>query len=193
MSTQQSRGSAAEVAVLLERLVDPRPAAALRRTWDVLADVAVERGRQEAKHGERTLANPEQPAEEKLPALVEEVGEVAHELTYDAGGTPESLYGELVQVAACAVAWAEALRRKYASTHPRICADARPQRCGIRHVEPCGCVWRAVDIPSVDVDGMGCWIGQGWEQVAWCAEHLVGDAEAPVEVSDGKRPGRWPS
>jgi NTP pyrophosphatase (non-canonical NTP hydrolase) len=49
-----------------------------------------------------------------LPVLMEEVGEVAHELTYDAfgGDTPvERLRKELVQVAAMACAWIESIDR----------------------------------------------------------------------------------
>jgi hypothetical protein len=36
---------------------------------------------------------------------------------------------------------------------------------GVIHREPCGCTYRQVDVP----DDMA--IGQGWQQVAWCAEH----------------------
>lgn len=44
----------------------------------------------------------------KLGVLMEELGEVAKEVNED--GDEKALYTELVQVAACAVAWAEALR-----------------------------------------------------------------------------------
>jgi NTP pyrophosphatase (non-canonical NTP hydrolase) len=93
-------------------------------TRTVLEDVGVERARQEQRKAEgrftHTCANPSPGAmtnAEKLTVLVEEVGEVAREvltqdgrrLARDTIGTREALRMELVQVAAVAVAWVEAL------------------------------------------------------------------------------------
>jgi NTP pyrophosphatase (non-canonical NTP hydrolase) len=46
---------------------------------------------------------------ERLAILVEEVGEVAHELTYDSSGDRDKLVKELIQVAAMAASWVEYL------------------------------------------------------------------------------------
>ena len=49
---------------------------------------------------------------QRLAILVEEVGEVAHELTYDQGGRDgrrDELVKELIQVAAMAASWIEHL------------------------------------------------------------------------------------
>lgn len=60
-----------------------------------------------AKHGNSSIEG--MPAEHPawLPVLVEEVGEVAHEMTYDAKGG--SLRAELVDVLAVASAWLDAI------------------------------------------------------------------------------------
>lgn len=62
-----------------------------------------------AKHGTSSIeALPElHPA--WLPILIEEVGEVAHELTYDATGG--SLRAELIDVLAVVSAWVSAIDR----------------------------------------------------------------------------------
>lgn len=58
------------------------------------------------KHGIRHHPiNPDMLDGEAFPILVEEVGEVAHELTYDGSSGPYGLDKELIQVAAMAVAW----------------------------------------------------------------------------------------
>jgi NTP pyrophosphatase (non-canonical NTP hydrolase) len=46
---------------------------------------------------------------ERLAILMEEVGEVAHELTYDQPGDRDELVKELIQVAAMAASWVEFL------------------------------------------------------------------------------------
>jgi hypothetical protein len=64
------------------------------------------------KHGDMSLLNPEVPWSLKLAALMEEVGEVAHELTYDCeggSGVRERLVQELLQVASVALSWVESL------------------------------------------------------------------------------------
>ena len=61
-----------------------------------------------AKHGwQQTPLNPDMSENEKLIILVEEIGEVARAMTYDEGD-PDKLTKELIQVAAMALAWAEA-------------------------------------------------------------------------------------
>jgi NTP pyrophosphatase (non-canonical NTP hydrolase) len=73
--------------------------------------VRAERERAHLKHGARGNSREDQPWDEKewLPILVEEVGEVAHLLTYDADPNPRTLRKELVQVAAMASAWIAAI------------------------------------------------------------------------------------
>ena len=61
-----------------------------------------------AKHGERTPLNPDMSDTDKLPVLVEEVGEVARAMTYDEGSR-DALIKELVQTAAMALSWAQSL------------------------------------------------------------------------------------
>lgn len=97
------------------------------RTWTpfdghtehALFAVGVERTRQEAlcRQGKFrfTCAHPDVNDYEKLAVLAEEFGEVARELaerSIDVARFDEDkLYTELIQVAAVAVAWAEALQR----------------------------------------------------------------------------------
>jgi hypothetical protein len=75
------------------------------------SDIHLERVRAHAKHDAH--GNSREKADyldkEWLPILVEEVGEVAHELTYDANFDCLKLRVELVQVAAMAVAWIVAI------------------------------------------------------------------------------------
>lgn len=88
----------------------------------VYSDVDDERARAHKKHGAK--GNSREDAHwtnnEWLPILMEEVGEAAHELTYDAKSvfTDNQLEAkrielrkELVQVAAMACAWIEAIDR----------------------------------------------------------------------------------
>lgn len=97
-------------------------------TGDVVREVYEERGRQERLREsgkfEWTLADPKQSNARKLAVLAEEFGEVSREVTEEiiiqdqgtAQGrlmvTREKLRAELIQVAACAVAWAEALEKR---------------------------------------------------------------------------------
>lgn len=101
--------------------VPPTPTLAVSQlTVLVLHDVAVERGRQEAKcreqrelgvDGWRTCADPQLPDDARLAVLVEEVGEVARELCERriGNGDTQRLRTELVQLAAVAVAWIEGI------------------------------------------------------------------------------------
>jgi len=84
------------------------------RTGAALGDVLRERARQERICEERdgwlTCADRFMSPGTKLAILVEEVGEVARELCEAGGNDPgPNLRVELIQVAAVAVAWAEAL------------------------------------------------------------------------------------
>lgn len=110
--------------------VETRGLAELVPVWahplaaEVLALIVVERARQEQRKTDGrflyTCADPSPDAmtdAEKLTVLTEEVGEVAREvltadvrrLARDSVGTREAMLAEVVQVAAVAVAWAEAL------------------------------------------------------------------------------------
>jgi len=89
--------------------------------WSPYSDVHMERIRAHKKHG--AMGNSREHAKwdnrEWLPILMEEIGEVAHELTYDIQPNPGELDGlpgvksrlrrELVQVAAMAIAWIESI------------------------------------------------------------------------------------
>jgi hypothetical protein len=73
----------------------------------ILAAVEAEVARAHAKHGDRSILNPAMPDAVRLPVLVEEVGEVAKAMLEDATAT--ELQAELIQVAAVALTWAEAV------------------------------------------------------------------------------------
>jgi hypothetical protein len=74
-----------------------------------------------AKHGENSIeAVPANEFGKWLAILGEEFGEVAHELTYDAGSVDEAsqfraIRSELVDVATVAVAWIAAIDRTSAT------------------------------------------------------------------------------
>lgn len=81
-------------------------------TMDTLFEVACERERQQAKHGRNSCANPALNNCFKLTVLIEEVGEVAEALQRPgqlSDTVRAHLRTELIQVAAVATAWAEAL------------------------------------------------------------------------------------
>ncbi|MDT3440284.1 MULTISPECIES: hypothetical protein [unclassified Pseudofrankia] len=73
-----------------------------------VAAVEAEVARAHRKHGERSILNPAMPDAVRLPVLVEEVGEVARAMLE--GADPRHLRDELIQVAAVALTWVEALR-----------------------------------------------------------------------------------
>lgn len=81
--------------------------------WAPYSDFHHERIRAHAKHGAK--GNSREQAKwtdrEWLPIVVEEVGEVAHELTYDTEttGQRQRLRAELVQVGAMVAAWIDAI------------------------------------------------------------------------------------
>lgn len=84
-----------------------------------LADVANERARQEQLMARGkfsfTCASALTTDEMKLPVLGEEFGEVCRELNERKPGWRKRLRTELIQLAACSVAWAEALKDEVAS------------------------------------------------------------------------------
>jgi hypothetical protein len=75
---------------------------------DVIAEVEAELRRAHAKHGDASILNPAMPDVVRLPVLVEEVGEVAKAMIEQDDAT--RLRAELIQVAAIALTWIEALR-----------------------------------------------------------------------------------
>ena len=75
-------------------------------TWRIARQVAAARVRAREKHGANSIEAITAGDARWLPILVEEVGEVAHELTYDASG---SLRGELLDVASVVFAWIAAI------------------------------------------------------------------------------------
>lgn len=83
----------------------------------VYTDVHDERERAHAKHGAAGNSREDAPWDnaEWLPILMEELGEVAHEMTYDvqSQGRMDRMRVELVQVAAMACAWIDAIDEGY--------------------------------------------------------------------------------
>lgn len=62
------------------------------------------------KHGKhQTTLSDQMDSREKLTILVEEVGEVAHQLTHDVADDTDALTKELLQVASVALMWVESL------------------------------------------------------------------------------------
>lgn len=85
----------------------------LGRDASIAIDIYKERERQDFKWGDQS----ENPSILWTTVLTEEVGEVAKavlDFEYQHGGTEEDLRKELIQVAAVAVAWVEALDKRNA-------------------------------------------------------------------------------
>lgn len=76
-------------------------------SYDTIRAVHLEAIRAHQKHGDMSILNPGISDGVKLAALVEEVGEVAKELTYDTHNGREALLKELIQVANVALSWYE--------------------------------------------------------------------------------------
>ncbi len=74
-----------------------------------LSAIQAEATRAHLKHGEHSMLGPHYSSGDRLAILMEEVGEVAHELTYDQDGDRDKLVKELIQVAAMAATWIEHL------------------------------------------------------------------------------------
>lgn len=71
--------------------------------------IQAEATRAHIRHGSKSMLGTCYTNHERLAILVEEVGEVAHELTYDQTGDKDKLVIELIQVAAMAATWIEFL------------------------------------------------------------------------------------
>lgn len=84
----------------------------MTKTYAIVERIMDERRRQtklvRAGKIEFDLAQPSTPVGMKLAVLMEEVGEVAHEVNENTP-SPADLKEELIQVAAVAAAWAESL------------------------------------------------------------------------------------
>lgn len=74
-----------------------------------LTAIQAESIRAHIKHGEHSMLNPAMSNYERLAILMEEVGEVAHELTYDQPDSKERLEKELIQVGSVVASWLEAI------------------------------------------------------------------------------------
>ena len=92
---------------------------------NLLREVSIERDRQEMKFGAkgRTCASREMPEGEKYLVLGEEFGEVGRAVLE---GDREGLLQELIQVAAVAVAWAEALQPPRSGRVSEATVDGQP-------------------------------------------------------------------
>lgn len=89
------------------RTLTDEPFAGCARTDHALwREILRERERAAAKHGAQSMERMPARHPSWLAVLAEEVGEAAHELTYDSTG---SLRAELIQVAAVATAWIAAI------------------------------------------------------------------------------------
>lgn len=74
-----------------------------------LSAIQAEATRAYLKHGDHSMLGKHYTPGDRLAILMEEVGEVAHELTYDQDGDRDKLVKELIQVAAMAASWVEHL------------------------------------------------------------------------------------
>ena len=89
--------------------VPETPAIRLVLSALTLSAIQAEATRAYLKHGEHSMLGTCYSAGDRLAILMEEVGEVAHELTYDQSGDKDELVKELIQVAAMAASWVEYL------------------------------------------------------------------------------------
>src|ERR1035441_490252 len=71
--------------------------------------IQAEATRAHLRHGENSMMGTRYSSGDRLAILVEEVGEVAHELTYDQDADRDKLVKELIQVSAMAATWVEFL------------------------------------------------------------------------------------
>lgn len=88
------------------------------KQWDLWTEILAARAKAHEKHGANSIEaiRPDDPR--WLTILVEEVGEVAHTLTYDAD--PGQTRAELVDVASVVTAWLDAMDGR-----ARVIADPR--------------------------------------------------------------------
>lgn len=80
-----------------------------RDDHEVSQEILRARERAHAKHGPNSIEAIPANSPRWLSILTEELGEAAHELTYDSGGDLQSLRRELIDLAAVATAWIEAI------------------------------------------------------------------------------------
>jgi NTP pyrophosphatase (non-canonical NTP hydrolase) len=99
---------------------NPTAAQAMEMQGTVYEDIHMERVNAHTKHSAN--GNSREDAEwdnvEWLPILMEEVGEVAHHLTYDSDTAIDDLRSELVQVAAMAAAWIASIDETMEGSEP---------------------------------------------------------------------------
>jgi NTP pyrophosphatase (non-canonical NTP hydrolase) len=133
-----------------------------------LAAIQAEATAAHAKHGEHSMLSQKHSSGERLAILVEEVGEVAHELTYDQGGPGvgegrrDELVKELIQVAAMAASWVEYLEGGYTSEvpgvfHPAQTAMMETIRAAVDAHGTTGGIQWYVDEFSIDCDAEEFW------------------------------------
>jgi hypothetical protein len=97
-------------------MIEPDGSVALVLSGATLSAIQAEATRAHLRHGEYSMLGSRYTSGDRLAILVEEVGEVAHELAYDQGGPGvgegrrDELVKELIQVAAMAASWVEVLR-----------------------------------------------------------------------------------
>lgn len=82
----------------------------INSTLRIAREVYVAREAAHAKHGQNSIEAINNHDPRWLSILVEEVGEVSHELTYDATG---SLRSELIDVITVAMAWVSSIDGDY--------------------------------------------------------------------------------
>lgn len=82
--------------------------------FDIADEILAARKLAHEKHGDSSMEVVALSDLRMLSILVEEVGEVAHEMTYDAVSGGAGLRDELVDVAVVAIAWIAALDKSKA-------------------------------------------------------------------------------
>lgn len=115
-------------ALVLEDVADLYPAGpGLVLSAITLAAIQAEATRAHLVHGTHSMLAPSYSSGDRLAILAEEFGEVAAELTYDHqdGGQRDRLVKELLQLAAMAASWVEALEgQPYGARAPRSPSSA---------------------------------------------------------------------
>lgn len=97
---------------------------------EVWNEIRRARERAHSKHGDNSIEAIPGSDPRWLSILAEELGEIAHELTYDSGGTPASLRRELIDLLAVGSAWVDALDGRTLDTDPGCTVCGRDNRNG---------------------------------------------------------------